>query len=101
MKTLKERIEIEQAYLDGKLIEFKPKGSPGSWYFVPQNEKNIVFQWEYNDYRIKQEPMEFWVNVYEDLDYGLFHNKDNADFAANGIPSFIKTIKMREVTDEE
>ena len=52
MKTLKEKIEVMQAFLDGKEVEiFDDVADPCYWESIA----NPVFNWEYNDYRIKPE----------------------------------------------
>ena len=61
MKTLKEKIEVMQAALDGKQVEFKFNGSEWGRCLVNPN-----FGWTDYDYRIKPEPLELWVNVVDD-----------------------------------
>ena len=54
MKTLEEKIKVMQACYDGKPIEYQSKGTTTfrEWplYTLPN------FNWENNDYRIKEEP---------------------------------------------
>jgi hypothetical protein len=76
--TLKEKIAILQAGLDGKTIQTrnKPggslttdgiflKGSYPNWTEVPLHEPGS-FNFALYDYRIKPEPREFYMNIYED-----------------------------------
>jgi len=95
MKSLKEKIEVMQAALDGKEIEYKNNG--GKWYPC---QIQAFDSWHCGDYRIKPEPMEFWVNVYPYECLNVCHNtKDMAEKMALG--SCEKTIKVREVIQEE
>lgn len=48
MKSLKERTEIQQAYLDGKKIQY---WYDGRWLDCGDTEPG--FTWQYDDYRIK------------------------------------------------
>ena len=57
MKTLRERVEIEQAFLDGKPIQFDP-GMRGTWVDVTCEPR---FAWDEADYRVKlKEPLVFY-----------------------------------------
>ena len=99
MKTLKEKIEVMQAALDGKEIEH-------TWihqneWITTQTQPYPDFNWQKMDYRIKPEPLEFWINIYEGGVFSVFSSVDSAEFDADGMDiSFIKTIKVKEVTDE-
>ena len=90
MKTLKEKIEVMQAALDGKEIETKVYGG---WDDQPSPE----FNWIDFDYRIKPEPIEFWVNIYRDCRCGDYKTK--ADALEKASPDVQNTIKVREVTE--
>lgn len=92
MKTLKEKIKVMQAALDGKEIEYKyPEG--GEWH----STNNPLFKWVLFDYRIKPEPLEFWVNVY-DNDGGVAHKTKEQAIQGHGGDK-CKTIKVREVME--
>jgi len=96
MKSLKEKIEVMQAALDGKEIE-RNTGTNNGW----QPEPDPDWSWDCWDYRIKPEPMEFWINVYVDGEEGVFtHYSEEAavDFASTRLD--LKTIKVREVMNE-
>ena len=95
MKPLKEKIEVMQAALDGKEVEWISLNNTASrWTLYPSNK----FDWGTFDFRIKQEPMEFWVNVYPEPNYcGLHTTWKEADEAK--ARDLIKTIKVREVTE--
>lgn len=92
MKTLKEKIEVMQAAEDGAKIE-------SSWVgeFREVDLKNLLWNWEEADYRIKPKPIEFWVNVYESGP-GLLHfsTEEKAEAESDGSNSFIKTVRMVE-----
>lgn len=49
--TTKEMIEVMQAYVDGKSIEFRVHNE-GTWFDV----QNPMWDWNLKDYRIKPEP---------------------------------------------
>ena len=57
MKTLRERTEIQQAFLDGAKIEYKQIGS------VWQTAGSPAFDWHEKDYQIKPKPMELWLTI--------------------------------------
>ena len=96
-KTLKEKIEVMQAALDGKEIEYKNCAS-NKWNKCSEPEMNFEY-WGCGDYRIKPEPMEFWVNVYNCDDIEIFTHKESAEIAGRCTSNFIKTIKVREVLE--
>lgn len=97
MKTLAERVTIEQACLDGETIICLPHNIIGGHELV-SDTSGIIFNWEKCDYSIKPEPMEFWVNVNRGLTILSVHNDE--DSAKNAGYNQFKTIKVREVTDE-
>ena len=86
MKTLKERIEIMQACLDGKEIEVLR----GNEMWVTINDPS--FEWKDTRYRIKPEPMVIWCNVYNDGMCGIAYTS-KADAKLNADYSLEKTIK--------
>ena len=104
MKTLKERIAIEQACLDGAEIESQLVSTLDDrrWQYklMPVDRNTVVFSWDEIDYRIKQEPMTFWVNVYSGGSSYMHSSEERAINCREGC-SRSKTIKVREVTDEE
>ena len=53
MKTLKEKIEIMQAALDGAEIWFKTRDT-NIWHEI----SGPVFNWDLNDYKVKPKPVE-------------------------------------------
>jgi len=101
MKDLKERIEIETAYLNGKAIDFIVLDSATSrWRRVLKNEKYIVFRWDFNDYRIKPEAIQWWSNIYNGVAGDLRYPTRLAALEAAG-SDVQDTILMREVMEDE
>lgn len=95
MKTLKEKIEVMQAALDGEKIE-QQHFTEDRWVNVAGN---ISWNWNAMDYRIKPKPLEFWVNVYDDGEKRYFNNKDESTLDVGGRKGFVKTVKACEVTE--
>ena len=91
MKTLKEKIEVMQAALDGKEVEYDHGN--GFW-----ESCSPTWDWASWDYRIKPEPMECWVNVYPE---GCTYIHDSKEAAENRKETGVemKTIKVREVIE--
>ena len=63
MKTTKEMIEVMQAYVDGKEIEYTNKNSPMDWL----KTKDPLWDWNASDYRVKQAP-EYVPFTFEDAE---------------------------------
>jgi len=97
MKTLAEKIEVMQAALDGKEIDVKHRVAD-DW--TTASGEGIEFSWGEYDFRIKPEPIEFYVNIYnymEDLPCGAHKTlKEAQDKASHKI---IRTVKVREVIE--
>lgn len=101
MKPLRERTEIQQAYLDGKQVQVK---LVQSLHFINDGSikwrdcTNLCFDsWYSVDYRIKPKPMERWVNIYdnqEDVEDYLHLSEEDAenDLCADG-----RTVHFIEV----
>lgn len=85
----KEKIEVMQAYLDGKKIEYCP--SYGVWTEF-SNANDPVWEWGNTQYRIKPEPREWWI---------VFDAAGNFfDFSALApIAPGLKVVKVREVIE--
>jgi len=82
MKNIKERTDIQQAYLDGESIEYGQYDSDSFKSSIGEP----AFNWFECDYRIKPKPMEVWVitdreltddvNIYyKDAKSALQHNR--------------------------
>lgn len=96
MKTLKEKIEVMQAALDGKEIEVNRDDGEG-WRssFMPQNH---AWEWGNYDYRIKPEPMEFHMNVFKSSTL-LGNTREAMEEIGKSHADYIKTIKVIEVIE--
>ena len=91
----KEKIEVMQALEDGKAIFERPLCHGGVWKKCEYPSWN----WGNHEYKVKEEPREIWVNVYDNGDYMQIHN---SEFDAAGcISEGGKTLKFREVMDDE
>jgi len=97
MKTLKERIEIETALLNGETVQ---EFLIGDLYSKDCSE-NHIFYWNCCDYRIKPEPLEFWVAEYVNNSYIYKENEKETALENARIGSgFKRLIKVREVIEE-
>jgi len=83
----KKAIEVMQAYVDGKVVEYF---AFDAWF--PVNQPG----WSFNDtkYRIKPEPREYWVNVYPGGIY-VYKSKEDADLYCSVNRS--ECIRVREI----
>ena len=99
MKTLKEKIEVMQAALGGEEIEIINLTSDNGNKWEPLLKPELSpFSWGGFDYRIKPEPMELWVNVYEhDVENAAYLTQENA--SNNKSKHCGRTIKVREVIE--
>jgi len=95
METLKQKIEIMQACLDGAEIEYQ---QPGVW----GKATNPEFLWNEYDYRVKPKPMEIWINVYNYPDDFCAKNmhKTKAQAELSATRKCIRTVKFIEVMDD-
>ena len=98
MKTLKEKIEVMQAALDGEEIECIVLGKPQDKWEEIRYTTSLVWDWLHEDYRIKPKPLEFWVNVCHRSNFVSHYSRQDAINAT--CPDCIKIIKVREVLDE-
>ena len=92
-----EMIRVMQAFVGGKAIQRMGLKDPDirEWDDMPIAP---IWNWAKNDYRIKPEPREFWVNFYPNLEGMYWHkSKESAD---RKLHSGGTTIKVKEVIDE-
>lgn len=94
--TLGEQLAILQAAKEGKKIKRKPHGEGYAAYVVD----NLIHKFDFitGIYEIVPEPMEIWVNVYQDVVFA-HTSKDSALYSQK--PSVLRTVKFREVLDED
>lgn len=69
--TPKEIIEVLQAFIDGKPIEWAYRYDVITrWYdIISKNGDEIKWDFDKYKFRVKVQPIEFWMNVYE-KDFG-------------------------------
>ena len=94
MKTVKEKIEVMQAFEDGKQVEVTISGK-SKWF----NCGEPTWNWVASDYRVKPEPVEFWMNLYPDGDWGRHYESKNEAIAGSS-KNCLRTIRVREVIEE-
>ena len=75
MSTLKEKIAVMQAALDGAEIEFRPADTEHPWMI----NSDPLFGWNEYDYRIKPQPKEIWVNEYPTIAPQLHCSLEDAE----------------------
>ena len=73
-EELRKNIAVMQAALDGKEIQWRDKECPDEW----QVSKNHYFDFVGNEYRVKPEPVEYWINQYENKTINVFDTEDKA-----------------------
>ena len=99
MRTTAEKIEVMQAFVDGKKIEALPGiGGNGKW--VDWQDPN--WDWDCCDYRVKpQEPREWWTCDFHMAP--LFTIRDGVEIflymaplftTRYGVENFLKTMKF-------
>lgn len=83
-------IEVVTAFKNGKKIEARHK-IMGDWHVA-------IPAWDFHqfDYRVKPEPMELWVNVYESGDHYVYTAKEKALLHAHK-HCLRKAVLFREV----
>ena len=60
----KEKIKVMQAYLDGKIIEYRL--SDESSYHLIDREKEVNWDWGHVEYRVKPKPMTVYMKKCDD-----------------------------------
>lgn len=97
MKTTKEMIEVMQAFVDGKSVEYQMLGDE-VWHERRVEEQwDSYWNWGDYDYRIKKMPRECWVNVYDGYFGNAWETKEEADEAAG--KSRTDCLRVREVIE--
>jgi hypothetical protein len=93
MTTLQKKIEVMQAFADGKQVEFRRSGGNEEWDIGDR----VCWDWSTFEYRVKREPREWWVNVYHGLDCIAHMTKAQAD--KDAATHRIECVHVREVID--
>ena len=95
MKSTAEKIAIMQAFLDGKKIEVRTSPDRG-WREI--DTVNPHWDWYGQDYRIKPEPKEIWVNEYLS-DCSAGHPTKEGAMRAASVSAVRKAVHYREVIE--
>lgn len=90
MKTTKEMIEVMQASLDGKIIEYA--ASNGASFWTACNYPS--WEWKDYDYRIKPEPRVYWKIDGYNRAYGIYEDAVAVNKSIGG-----KITKLIEVIE--
>lgn len=94
----KEKIEIMQAWLDGKTIEFKKGHKPWATLSMAAcTEDEPTWYWGEYEYRIKPEPFECWIALSNDGYAEIITDKRRLK---SFNMDYFKVIKVREVEDQ-
>lgn len=102
MKNLREQIEVMQAAMEGKRIEYRDRDKPVAdavWMPVEsyRDWDGTPFRWTTYDYRIAPEPLELWANV---SNGGWIRTYTCPITASEALNAGERTVHMREVLDE-
>ena len=96
MKSLKERTEIQQAYLDGAEIEMNSRDSE-RWINYDGSHDFDWFNW---NHRVKPKQMVIWVNIYANTKPCAHTTKEEAlKLASVGMNTRRKAVKFIEVIE--
>lgn len=103
-KEIQERVDIMQAWLDGKVVQARPRDGSGCgypWARICISEPSFNYEFDFHSmtYRIKPEPKEIWVNEYADIAY-VYSSKETAMSRVDKVA--IRTaVHYREVIPNE
>jgi len=94
--TIKERA-VMAAFDEGKPIQGRQRGRGK---LVPdwRDSNRPRWNWAFFEYRIKPEPLTFWVNIYSEGDYGRPRDTEEEARKASGCMGG-RTVKMQEVIE--
>jgi hypothetical protein len=90
--THDEMIAVIAAHRDGKAIQFRTVETECDW----RNIESPVWDFQSSDYRIKPEPIEYWVNIYPSKAIGHHETKDEAVLCAHSNALRV-AVHMKEV----
>ena len=97
---MKSQKEIYEALLEGKILIHY--GKPEPEVFLDENGNLSNGGWIFLDvenWSIKPEPLEFWVNVHANLTHAVEVFTTEGDAEIHAKYSKVKTIKVREVME--
>ena len=94
MKTTQEKIQVMQAWLDGKQIETCTFGRYMSWSLFPKDIEPD-WNWEYHDYRIKP-GIKYIPFTKDNLPYqALFRSNKSEDKSTWGLVSLFNDTEIQ------
>ena len=85
-------IEVMQAYVGGQPLQMRLRHTCGGGNWTDVGIPS--WDWVSNEYRVKPEPMEFWVNVHPDGTKRLYETPAGAMVNA---AQKVRTLHVREV----
>lgn len=88
----KDYLPLVQALIEGKTVQYRLLGEEWS------TGGDVDFSLPPDQYRIKPEPREIWVNHYEDGRYSIHLTIKDADDAAPDLVEY-KQVRYREVIE--
>ena len=91
IEETKVAIAVMQAFVEGEKIERMISGN--QW----QEVEEPVWSWNEVNYRVKREPREFWVNVYEKRESYTWSTKEEAERMARD--DRVACVHVREVLE--
>ena len=105
-----EQIAIIQEAKKGKKIQRafrKPPGTEQHWTNCTQTDSDgkkiqIDFNFDVYDYRVTPEPLEFWCNIYDDVDRRalyVVHSSKELAIKCDKPGAFRVAVHMREVVE--
>ncbi len=86
-------IEVVTAFKNGKTLQCKDKNFNGEWIDVPHPIWNFALV----DYRVKPEPIELWVNVYNGIEETYVYETKAEALNCAGLGCTRKAVLFREV----
>jgi hypothetical protein len=89
------QIKVMQAYEDGARIEHTVKDKTLPWLLTDEP----LWDWDAYEYRVKQEPLTVWVNVYEKNGDLTFYSYEAEHLAYRCRSKGGRTVKMQEVAE--
>ena len=100
MNTIDEAIEVLQAMRDGKTIQVESDNGPQPCWEDRDEECEDELPDFYNlEYRVKPEPIEFWVNIYPPPHGSACLHETEEEANRNRCGASSRTIKVREVIE--
>lgn len=105
VEQTKAAIKVMQAYVEGEPIEVRLRGERGREWWI--SVVTPTWAWDEQEYRIKKEPRECYINEYirsDGIPYGIsYHSREEAHHAASYTDHPMMrsvAVKYREVLDE-